>query len=129
MIIATTIFYLTILSYFACFWKIFEKAGQPKWAGFVPVYNLLVWLRLMKKPWWWILILIVPGVNLLMLIIMHVELVRSFGMRTTPKYLLAVFLPFVPIAMIAFKEEFVYTGLPNYKEVRISFTVTSTILK
>lgn len=120
MIIATTIFYLTILSYFACFWKVFEKAGYPKWAGFVPIYNIWVWLRLMKKPWWWILILVIPGVNFILLIVMHLELVRAFGMRNWPQYLLAVFLPFVPIAMIAFKDEIAYTGLPNYKEVKKS---------
>jgi len=47
---------------------------------------------------------------------MHIELVRAFGMRSMPKYLLAVFVPVVPIIMIAFKEDIKYTGLPNYKE-------------
>ncbi|MFN2429064.1 MAG: S26 family signal peptidase, partial [Cryomorphaceae bacterium] len=116
MIIAQTIFYTTLLSYFLCFWKIFPKAGYPSWAGFVPVYNIWIWLKLMKKPWWWILILIIPGVNFLMLMVMHIELVRAFGMRTMPKYLLAVFVPVVPIAMIAFKDDIKFTGLPNYKE-------------
>jgi signal peptidase I len=116
MIIAQSIFYLTILSYFACFWKIFEKAGKPSWAGFVPVYNLLILLKVIKKPWWWILILIVPGVNFLLLIVMHIELVRSFGMRSLPHYLLAIFLPFIPIGMMAYKEDMKYVGLPNYKE-------------
>lgn len=120
MIIASILFYLTVLSWFVCFWKVFEKAGQPKWAGFIPVYNLFVLLKLLKKPWWWMLILIIPGVNFLMLIIMHVEMVRAFGMRTTPHYLLAVFAPFVPIAQIAFKDDIAYTGLPNYKEVKKS---------
>jgi signal peptidase I len=115
MIIAHTIFYLTILSYFACFWKVFEKAGEPKWAGFVPVYNIWVWLKIMRKPWWWILILIVPGVNFLLLIVMHIELVRSFGMRKMPDYLMAIFIPFVPIAMIAFQEDKKFIGLPDYK--------------
>lgn len=116
MIIASLIFYLTLISYFAFLWKIFEKAGQPKTAGFIPVYNLLVWLRLMKKPWWWLLLLIVPGVNFLMLTVMHVELVRAFGQRSMPQYLIAIFLPPFALGQLAFKKDIVYTGLPNYKE-------------
>lgn len=121
MIIAHLIFYATILSYFVCLWKIFEKAGQPKVAGFIPIYNLLIWLRLMGKPWWWILILIVPGVNFLLLIVMHVELVRAFGQRSMPQYLLAIFLPPVALAMLAFKNDIAYTGLPDFKKEKKGF--------
>ncbi len=121
MIIAQIIFYATILSWFACLWKVFEKAGQPKWAGFVPVYNLLIMLRVIKKPWWWILILIVPGVNILLLMVMHIELVRAFGLRSMPHYLLAIFVPPVSIGMIAFKDDLKYIGLPDYKKEKKSF--------
>jgi signal peptidase I len=121
MIVAYSIFWLTILSYFVCLWKIFQKAEKtPSWAGFVPIYNLYVWIRLIEKPWWWMLILIVPGVNFVLLGAMHVELVRAFGMRSMKFYLLAIFLPFVPIAMIAFKDEYKYIGLPDYKKEKKS---------
>lgn len=116
MIIAQFIFFATIVSYFAFLWKIFEKAGQPKAAGFIPVYNLLVWLRLMKKPWWWILLLIVPGVNFIMLTVMHIELVRAFGQRSLPNYLLAVFVPPAALGILAFKKDIRYTGLPDFKK-------------
>ncbi len=122
MIIAQLIFYATVLSWFACLWKIFEKAGQPKWAGFIPVYNLLIMLRVIKKPWWWILILIIPGVNFLLIIVMHIELVRAFGLRTMPHYLAAAFVPPFSLAYIAFKPEIVYTGLPDYKKEKKSFS-------
>jgi len=121
MIIAYTIFYLTILSYFACLFKVFEKAGEhPTWAGFVPVYNLYVWLKVIRKPWWWLLILIVPGVNFVLLGAMHVELVRAFGMRSWKDYALAIFVPFVPIALIAFKNDVKFTGLPDFKKEKKS---------
>lgn len=122
MIIAQIIFYLTILSYFACLWKVFEKAGQPKWAGFVPVYNLFILLKVIKKPWWWLLILIVPGVNFLLLIVMHIELVRAFGLRSMPEYLMAIFLPFISIGRIAFDARLTHTGLPDYKKEKKGFS-------
>ncbi|MEM9051514.1 MAG: DUF5684 domain-containing protein, partial [Bacteroidota bacterium] len=120
MIIAYSIFFLTILSYFVCLWKIFQKAGKPSWAGFVPIYNLIVWIRLIDKPWWWILILIVPGVNFVLLGAMHVELVRAFGMRSMKDSLLAIFVPFVPIGLIAFKDEHKHVGLPDFKKEKKS---------
>lgn len=120
MIIAHLIFYLTIISYFACLWKIFQKAGKPAWKGFIPIYHFLVWLKIMRKPWWWIFILIVPGINFLMLIIMHIELARAFGQRSLPQYVIAIFLPFITLATLAFKNDVVYTGLPDYKKQKKS---------
>ncbi len=121
MIIALIVFYATIASYFLFFWKIFTKANKPANAGFIPVYNVYIWLQMMNKPWWWILLFIVPGINFLMLIVMHLELVRSFGQRNMPWYLMAIFVPPIPIAMIALKDEIKYTGLPDYKEEKKNF--------
>ena len=47
--------YSLIAVYFGTLWKIFEKSGVEKWKGFVPGYNLFVWIRTLKNPWWWIL--------------------------------------------------------------------------
>ena len=118
--IARIIFYITVISWFVCLWKIFRKAGFKDWKGFVPVLNLLVWLKVIKKPWWWILILIIPGINFLLLIVMQIELVRAFNKRTTPDYILAIFLPFVSNAQLAFDDKVEYTGLPDYSKTKKS---------
>lgn len=114
--IAVAIFYLTIISYFASFWKLFPKAGYKSWEGIVPFYNLYIWLKIIKKPWWWLFLLIVPGVNFLMLIVMNVELGRSFGKRSFTDDLLMIFVPFVMIPMLAFKPEITYTGPIDFKK-------------
>lgn len=108
--------FIVIAVWFATLPKIFEKAGEESWKGYVPVYNWLVWLRIMKKPWWWIILLIVPGVNFLMLIIMHVELSKSFNLRTFKDGLLAVLAPMYTLPMLAFKEEHEYVGPIVYDE-------------
>lgn len=46
-------------------WKIFEKAGKPGWAVIIPIYNILVMLEIVGKPWWWLLLMCIPGVNLI----------------------------------------------------------------
>lgn len=119
--IAVIIFYLTILAYFGSFWKLFAKAGRQPWEGIVPGYNLYIWLKVIQKPWWWLLLLIVPGVNFLMLIVMNVELGRCFGKRTFKDDLMMIFLPFIMIPMLAFKEEIKYTGPIDFTKEKKGF--------
>lgn len=61
-------------------WKIYTKAGKPGWACLIPIYNTLVLLEIVGKPWWWLLlILFVPIVNIVLLILVYHELSKSFG--------------------------------------------------
>jgi len=44
-------------------WKVFTKAGEPGWAVLIPIYNIIVLLRVAGLPWYWVftpLILIIP---------------------------------------------------------------------
>jgi len=74
------IFYLafTILM-IAAWWKIFTKAGQPGWACIIPIYNLYVWCKIVGRPWWWVLLMLIPFVNFIILIILIIDLAKSFG--------------------------------------------------
>ncbi|HLP10352.1 MAG TPA: S26 family signal peptidase [Flavobacteriales bacterium] len=96
--------------------KIFVKAGEEAWKGYVPVYNLLVMLKIMKKPWWWILFLLAPGVNLLMLMAMNLELARTFGLFETGDTLLSIFIPHASLPKIALKKEIQYVGATDWKK-------------
>src|SRR5438034_2311388 len=62
----------------AAMWKMFEKAGQPGWAAIVPIYNSLILLRIAGKPWWWILLFLVPLLNIVIGILVYLELAKSF---------------------------------------------------
>lgn len=116
MSIPIIILIATIIAYFASLWKLFQKAGKPAWAGFVPGYNFLVWQKITDRPWYWVLILFIPGVQFLMLIIMNVQLAWSFGKRGTTNTILAIVAPFYLIPKIAFSEDLKYTGNVNWKQ-------------
>jgi hypothetical protein len=60
-------------------WKIFEKAGQPGWAAIIPIYNIIVMLKIVGKPLWWLIMFIIPGVNLVFAIWTLNMLSKSFG--------------------------------------------------
>ena len=61
------------------FWKILEKADKPGWAILVPIYSIIVLLQVIDKPWWWVLILFIPGINLIVGIWMTNLLSIKFG--------------------------------------------------
>ena len=60
-------------------WKIFEKADQPGWAVFIPIYNLIVMLQITKKPIWWVVLFIIPIINVVISFIVLLELAKVFG--------------------------------------------------
>ena len=60
-------------------WKVFTKAGQPGWASIIPIYNLYIWCKIVGRPWWWILLMLIPFVNFIVGIILCIDLAKSFG--------------------------------------------------
>src|SRR6056297_3541668 len=60
-------------------WKIFTKANKPGWAIFIPIYNIIVFLQIIGKPWWWLILFIIPVVNIIFMIWSINLLSKSFG--------------------------------------------------
>ncbi len=60
-------------------WKLYVKAGHKVWEAFVPVYNGVILMKIINRPWWYVLLLFVPIVNLIMFPVIWVETARSFG--------------------------------------------------
>ena len=44
-------------------WATFRKAGEPGWAAFVPIYNLVVLARVGHCARFWVWLAFVPGLN------------------------------------------------------------------
>lgn len=70
---------ITAVLMFGAMWKLSTKAGQPGWAGIIPIYNLYVMLKVAGKPGWWLILLFIPIVNFIILILAEVEIARNFG--------------------------------------------------
>lgn len=71
-------------------WKLYIKAGRQAWEAFVPVYNAVVLMKIINRPWWWTILLFVPIVNLIMFPVVWVETARSFGRNSTTDTVLAL---------------------------------------
>ncbi len=60
-------------------WRVFAKAGQPGWASLIPILNILVILKIVKRPTWWIILFLIPIVNIVVLIVVEFDLAKAFG--------------------------------------------------
>lgn len=60
-------------------WKLFEKAGQPGWAALVPIYNMVVLLKVADKPVWWIVLFFIPLANVIALFLVAFAVADRFG--------------------------------------------------
>jgi hypothetical protein len=94
----------------ASVWKVFTKAGQPGWAAIIPIYNIVVMLKIVGKPLWWIIGFLIPIVNIIVAILMAVALAKAFG-KGTGFAIGLVLLGFVFFPILAFSDA-TYTAPP-----------------
>lgn len=73
-------------------WKLYVKAGRKAWEAFVPVYNAVVLMKIINRPWWWTILLFLPIVNLILFPVVWVETARSFGKNSSQDTFLAIIL-------------------------------------
>jgi signal peptidase I len=94
-------------------YKIFEKAGEKGWKGLVPIYQFVVWLKILKKPWWWIILILIPTISWLMLFILAVETSKAFGKRALKDHILSIVFYYLYLPYLGFSKDEKYMGPPD----------------
>jgi signal peptidase I len=110
----------TIPTIFA--WKLFEKAGRKGWETLIPYYNLYVFLLIIKKPLWWMVLLFFPFLNVFMYMLMLVEMVKCFNKFSLGEQFLSVIVPFIYLPYLGFKDDLSYVNPSDRPELKKSFT-------
>ncbi|PKN97711.1 MAG: signal peptidase I [Chloroflexi bacterium HGW-Chloroflexi-4] len=100
-ILGWLLYMAVIVFYIFCMWKIYVKAGKPGWAAIVPIYNILVQLEIVGRPWWYLLLMFVPVVNIVISIMIIFDLAKVFGKGIGFGFGL-LFLSFIFIPILAF---------------------------
>ena len=108
---------LMVIVYFFSFANIFEKNGRQKWEGYVPIYNIYVWLKILEKPWWWIFFFPIPFVNLIVAIGCNVETARLFGKYSVKDTFLMILLPWYYLPYLAFDSNNVVVAPTDWTKV------------
>ncbi len=103
-------------------WQLFEKAGRKGWQTLIPYYNLFIFLKIIKKPDWWMLLLFFPFLNVFIFMLMLVELVKCYNKFSLGEQFLAVVLPFVYLPYLGLKADEVYVNPNDRPIIKKSFT-------
>ncbi len=82
-------------------WKTFTKAGEPGWAAIIPIYNLIVMVKIAGKPMWWVVLYFIPLVSLVPLFVVPIGIAQRFGKSAGFGIGLAL-LPFIFYPMLGF---------------------------
>lgn len=83
-------------------WRIFSKAGQPGWKTLIPIYNFYIYLKIIGRPGWWLLLYLIPLVNVVIAIINALDVGKVFGKSSLWSILLLLFLSPLGYILIAF---------------------------
>ena len=108
MDLMTILLILLILFPIINFW-IFKDAGVGGYKALIPFYNYYVWLQVIGKPWWWLLLMLVPFINFFMVMLMLVQTAVSYRKHKLGEQALSVLVPFVymPYLGLSEKEKYV----------------------
>lgn len=98
-LILTILFFILTL---AGLWGIFEKSGNKGWIVLIPLYNFYIWLKIIKKPLWWYIFLLIPFINVFVVLLMIVEILKCFKKNGLLEQAVGVLFPFFYLPWLAF---------------------------
>lgn len=73
---------------------IFRKAGMAPWKALVPIYNIVLWIKICGKDWKWYIYFLIPAINIFTFLLLVVETAKAFGRYGFWEQTLAVIAPF-----------------------------------
>lgn len=82
-------------------WKVFEKANQPGWGAIIPIYNVILLLKIAGKPLWWLVLMLIPIISIIPGIMIPMSIARNFG-KSGMFGVGLIFLPFIFYPILAF---------------------------
>ena len=69
-------------------WKLFKISGKNPITSYIPFYNIINTLDIIKRPKWWIILVFLPTINLLMIPVIWIEFIKRFRHDTRKDILL-----------------------------------------
>jgi len=83
---------------------IFDDAGVGGYKALIPFYNYFIWLKVIGKPWWWLLFMLIPFINFFMIMLMLVQTALSYGKHKLGPQALSVIVPFAYLPYLGISE-------------------------
>jgi len=92
-------------------WRLYEKAGQPGIASIVPIWNFIVFLRIVGRPAKHMFLFLIPVYGQLYLLPkVYIELCNSFGRTSIVDYVMCIVFNGFYILNLGLSYEIEYLG-------------------
>lgn len=98
------IFDLLLILYFVgvvvglCF--VFKKAGISPFKALIPIYNIVVWVKVCGKSWKWYLYMLIPAVNIFTFLLLVVETAKTFHRYGFWEQTFSVIFPWIYLPLV-----------------------------
>ena len=86
---------------------------MPGWLGIIPLVNVFIMIKLSGRPAWWTLLVFIPVINVLILMGITIDFVKSFGKFKLSEHAGAVIFPFIFLYKWGSDKETKYIGSSN----------------
>lgn len=91
------------------YWKVFVKAGEAGWKCLIPFYNYYVLFQIAGRNGLWFLLLFVPIANIIAIVVLSLDLARSFGKSPVFGIVGLLLFPYIGYLMLGFDKS-TYVG-------------------
>ena len=99
---------LYVVGTIAGLWLVFKKAGIAPWKALIPIYNIVVWVKMCNKKWTWYVGFLIPAWNVFMFLLMVVETAKVFRRYGFWEQLAAVIVPWIYLPLLGMSSKAVY---------------------
>ncbi len=103
---------------------LFKKSGVQGWLAFVPVLSWWYWLKIVNRPWYYLIYLMIPAVNVIAGFTISIDLMRSFGQFRFWQQCIGVLIPFFYWPYIGSRKEVVYLGASHSEAFKQKYMPT-----
>jgi signal peptidase I len=119
-LIAITTLIFFILSV-AGLYLLFQKAGVKGWIVLIPFYNFYIWLKIIRKPLWWYIFILIPFINVFTILLMVVELAKCYGKFSLLQQGGSVIIPFITLPYWGLNKKDIYIDPKDRPKVKKGF--------
>ena len=128
-----------ILGPFVGLYFIFRKVGIAPWKALIPIYNLVLWIKLCGKKWKWYIYFLIPAINIFTFLMLVVETAKVFERHSFWEQTLAVLFPFAYMPFLglskleyvdpASHEEIKYSSLREWLDALVFALIAAVIIR
>ena len=95
------LYLVVIVVTIASMWRVFQKAGRKGWEAIIPIYNLFIIQKIIGKPWYWVILMMIPYIGIIWTIWSTNLMSKSFG-KSEGFTIGMIILPFIFYPILGF---------------------------